>query len=94
MKKRLNAIISGRVQLVMFRDFVCRNARKLGLFGTVQNMKSGSVTVVAEGEERALNELLVRLYCGPILARVDGIEVRWAEPSGAYSSFTIIYDKT
>ena len=59
MKKRLECRITGRVQLVMFRDFTQRKASSLGLFGTVENKKDGSVVVVAEGEESKLEQLLL-----------------------------------
>jgi len=91
MQKRLECKIEGRVQLVMFRDFVGRNAIKLGLVGTVQNMEDGSVYMVAEGEEEKLSELLGFLQKGPILARVEAVQEKWAEPTGEFSSFNIAY---
>jgi len=77
--------------MVMFRDFVTRKARGLGLLGTVKNNQDGTVSVVAEGDETKLNELLVFIKKGPLLARVDNAEVRWAEPLGGYKNFAILY---
>ncbi len=77
--------------MVMFRDFVQRSARKLGLIGTVQNMPDGSVRVVAEGEEEKLNELFELIKRGPIFARVEHVEVFWSEPLGGYKTFDILY---
>ena len=91
MQKCLHARVTGRVQMVMFRDFTRRAARRLGLVGEVKNLPDGSVEVCAEGEEQKLNELLLHLKKGPLLARVDDINVEWMEPNGQWKSFDIIY---
>lgn len=91
MKKQLRAIITGRVQMVMFRDFAKRKAIKLGLVGTVQNQGDGSVIVVAEGDEVALNEYVEYLNKGPILAKVKNVRIEWLEASGIFDDFSIVY---
>lgn len=91
MHKRLEAKIFGRVQFVLFRDFVKRQADKLGLFGEVENMSDGSVFVVAEGEQAKLEELLTRLKKGSIFARVLSIEAEWLPATGAFSDFRILF---
>ncbi len=91
MQKRLECQVFGRVQFVMFRDFVCRKGRKLGLTGTVKNNPDGSVSVVAEGDEAKLRELLSLIHRGPILARVDSVTETWFEPLGEFKSFAILY---
>ncbi|MCR4328215.1 MAG: acylphosphatase [Patescibacteria group bacterium] len=90
-KRRLECCVRGRVQLVMYRDFTKRNARRLGIVGTVQNMNNGSVHVVAEGEEDALRKFLSRLHKGPIFARVDKVEETWNKATGEFKTFEIIY---
>jgi len=91
MNARLEASIYGRVQMVMFRDFVTRKARGLGLVGRVQNMPDGSVAIVAEGDKNQLEKLLERLHRGPLLAKVEHVDARFAEPSGTFTGFHIIY---
>ncbi|MEK7460009.1 MAG: acylphosphatase [Patescibacteria group bacterium] len=91
MQKRLECEVAGRVQLVMFRDFVQRKASNLGVFGTVKNNPDGSVSVVAEGEEEKLNTLLDLIHRGSILSRVDHVKVLWGEPLGKHDSFVILY---
>jgi acylphosphatase len=91
MKKQLQATIMGRVQMVMYRDFAQRKARKLGLVGTVENQKDGSVNVIAEGEERILNEYIKYLNRGSILSKVRNVRISWSEPTGSFSDFDIIY---
>ena len=90
MKVRLEASIYGRVQMVMFRDFVTRKARALGLVGEVKNMKDGSVHVVAEGEKATIDLLVQKIHKGPLLSKVEHIELVYKEPSGEYSSFNIV----
>ena len=53
-QKRILAIVSGRVQGVMYRDFAARTAKKLSVVGEVENQKDGTVKVVAQGEEKNL----------------------------------------
>lgn len=91
MLKRLECIISGRVQKVMFRDFTTRKARSLGIVGMVQNRKDGTVYVVAQGEEDKLNKLLFFLNKGSIFSRVKDVKVEWKPPVSDFSSFDIVY---
>lgn len=91
MQKRLECQVFGRVQLVMFRDFVQRKASSRGLVGTVKNNLDGSVTVVAQGEESKLRELRNLLNKGSVFSRVDRVEERWTEPLGEFKSFVILY---
>ena len=51
---RLEAFVSGEVQMVGFRMFVQRHARQLGLRGFVRNRPDGRVEVGAEGERADL----------------------------------------
>jgi len=91
MQKRLECEVFGRVQLVMFRDFVQRKARARGIVGTVRNNPDGSVSVRAEGDEGKLRELLELIHRGSILARVDRVGEAWAGPLGEFKSFDILY---
>ncbi|PWS36757.1 acylphosphatase [Falsiroseomonas bella] len=74
--------IEGRVQGVGYRDWLCREAARLGLHGWVRNRPDGSVQALVEGEEGAVRALLTACRRGPVLARVDRIEERLAEPPG------------
>lgn len=91
MRKRLKCQVFGRVQMVMFRDFVTRKARARGIVGTTQNNLDGSVSIVAEGEEKALQELLTLVKRGPLFASVERVEAEWFEPLGGYKKFDILY---
>lgn len=88
--KRLYAQVYGRVQGVGFRWFVQEHATRLGLTGYVRNLQDGSVEVVVEGEQSALEELLAFvLQVGPPGARVVEISVHWGEATGEFSEFSI-----
>ena len=91
MKKRIECIVSGRVQMVMFRDFTCRKARGLGLVGFVKNQLDGTVNVIAEGEEKDLKKLIEMLYKGPILSKVISVEVLWGDAGNTFKEFSIQY---
>lgn len=91
MQKRLECEVFGRVQMVMFRDFVTRKARARGIVGTVKNNLDGSVSVRAEGDEVKLLEILALIHRGSMFARVDRVEERWDMPLGEFKSFDIVY---
>jgi acylphosphatase len=91
-KAHLSTTVYGRVQGVLFRYFVQNEANELGLKGYVRNLASGdAVKVQAEGERRQLNKLLEQLKVGPPGARVERVQVEWADYSGQFSDFSIRY---
>ena len=72
-RQRLRVRVEGTVQGVGFRPFVYRVATELGLGGWVLNDSRG-VLIEAEGERRALEELLERLRTdAPPLAVVERV---------------------
>ncbi len=85
------AIVHGRVQMVMYRDFAQRNARSRGIVGSVRNLSDGTVEIVAEGEEDILKSYIERLKKGSLLSRVENIDVSWSEPTRTHTDFSIIY---
>ncbi len=91
--ERLEATVTGKVQMVMFRDFTCRKALWLGLVGEVQNSRDGSVHVIAEGERAQLEKLLKKLHIGPFLARVDSVQSTWLPATNEFNTFSLILDK-
>jgi len=87
--EEFHAIVSGRVQMVMFRDFTCRKARKLGVVGFVHNLKDGTVEVLAQGSKQSLLGLIEYLHKGSLLSNVKDVNVAWREPSKSFDSFSI-----
>jgi len=82
-------VVRGRVQGVGFRWFVMREARALGLSGTVRNRRDGGVEVDAEGPEPALRALIESVRNGPSGARVERVDERWSEAAPRHSGFHI-----
>jgi acylphosphatase len=91
MRKKMVALVSGRVQNVGYRAFVLRYARALGVSGTVRNLPSGQVEVIAEGDEKTLNQLLTLLKQGPPAARVTDVSVQWGDATGDENGFHIAW---
>ncbi len=73
--------ITGRVQGVGFRYFTMKQARALGLSGTVKNETDGSVTVLARGSEKDLKTLEDQLRQGPSFARVENVTAEMSDQS-------------
>ena len=87
---RITACAKGRVQGVGYRYFVTDCARESGVSGFVKNMPDGSVTIVAEGSEDALDKFVRRVKAhNDVLIQVDTLEVTRCEPTGEFSGFWI-----
>ncbi len=87
--RRVEMLIRGRVQGVCFRVETRRTARVLGAVGVVANLPDGTVRVIAEGTEDALERLIAFCRHGPQGAIVNDISTRWQEPTGTFHEFEI-----
>ncbi len=86
---RAKILVSGHVQGVGYRAFVCRTAVSRELTGGVENLDSGQVALDVEGTKEALEELLVDLKKGPVGARVSQVQVEWTHATGRHHDFKI-----
>jgi len=84
-------VIHGDVQGVGFRYFVMRNARGLGLRGSLRNPADGTVELTAEGDRAALEKLLEAARQGPRGARVADVDVQWSAAKGGLDPFDLTY---
>jgi len=66
--------ISGRVQGVGYRYFALIEAQVLGVAGYAKNLPDGSVEVVAEGSDEAVQAFEGRLREGPAFCRVEIVD--------------------
>jgi acylphosphatase len=89
--QEIHCIVKGRVQMVMFRDFVQRKARGLGLFGSVRNLPDGAVEVIAQGEKEKLEALVKKMRKGSLLAHVNTVSVTWCTPTQPFDGFHIVF---
>lgn len=90
MAKELRIIrIHGKVQGVGYRFFATRVARRLGLKGSIQNMRDGSVEAHVEGEKKSLDEWVEELKEGPRYAEVTHIDQESKDFSGKLADFDV-----
>ena len=67
--------IKGRVQGIGFRYWAVHKAREIGgISGWVHNAADGSVEILMNGEEKAIDDMILACHRGPSLARVDSVE--------------------
>ena len=85
----MHLTISGRVQGVYFRQSTRTEALAHGISGWVRNRSDGTVEIVAEGSESALEKLVAWCAVGPEMAIVDSIERIDEEPAGIPEGFDV-----
>ncbi|MDD1700202.1 MAG: acylphosphatase [Methanoregula sp.] len=87
---RIAARAKGRVQGVGYRYFIIDCARETGVTGFVKNMSDGSVIIVAEGSDNAVDKFvrMVKAQNDPVI-RVETLEVTRQKPTSEFSGFGI-----
>jgi acylphosphatase len=88
-RRRVQLLVSGRVQGVFYRATTAERARELGLAGHARNLVDGRVEVIAEGSPEAVAALIEFCREGPTLARVAAVEVAELEPTGERGAFGV-----
>jgi len=91
-KMAVVATVSGRVQMVMYRDFAKRKAHSLGIVGEIENKPDGTVAVYAEGEQENIEKFIEFLKKGSLLSDVGNVAYQFVEPRGGFDSFYIQYN--
>jgi acylphosphatase len=84
---RLTASISGMVQKTGYRARVVILANAFGLQGYVQNLPSGKVKVVAEGEQTDLERFQSCLTIKDALIDVQSMEIEYTAAAGDFVGF-------
>jgi acylphosphatase len=87
----LQAIVSGKVQGVMYRAYVQEAATSLGLVGYAKNMNDGTVFVVAQGLPDTLKEFVEYLNEGSSLSRVESVGIDWRSATATYGEFSVLH---
>lgn len=82
-------IISGRVQGVFFRYTTQMNAQEKELTGWVENLPTGEVECLFEGEQVCVREMIEWCRRGPAGAHVENVEVAYQKYRGEFDSFSI-----
>ena len=79
---RRRLVVHGRVQGVFFRDSTREAARNEGVAGWAINRSDGTVEVVLEGPQDAVDSVAGYVRRGPSSARVDDVETHDETPEG------------
>jgi len=90
-KKRMHAVVHGRVQGVFFRDYTRRKALELNLTGWVRNLRDQTVETVFEGESENVNAMLDFLFTGSPHSHVTNVVSNEEQPNEGFDSFRIRY---
>jgi acylphosphatase len=87
-------LISGRVQGVAYRVSMAAMAQQLGVKGWVRNRGDGSVEALAQGDEKAVEDLTAWAHQGPPNARVDAVKSSeaGANQQGPFAGFHVRAD--
>jgi acylphosphatase len=89
MQVRAEILVNGLVQGVGYRYFVLREAKRLDLNGFSENLFTGEVLTVVEGDRAMIEDLISKLKVGPIHAAVKNCRVNWQEMLNEFTTFEI-----
>jgi acylphosphatase len=79
---RRRLVVHGKVQGVFYRDSTRDAARNEGVSGWAANRSDGTVEVVLEGPEDAVESVIGFCRAGPSSAEVDSVDVHEDTPEG------------
>ncbi len=68
-------LVFGHVQGVGFRKYVQKAAQDLGAAGWTRNLMTGEVEILIQMDDASITSFLERVKKGPMLAKVDRLEV-------------------
>jgi acylphosphatase len=93
MIKSLNCVFAGKaasaVPGVDFKEWVQKEAQNLSITGWIRSLGDGRLEVLAQGTEKNLQELRVRLLQGPPLSKVEKLECKWIDYEKAFQKFEL-----
>lgn len=89
MKELRHIRIHGKVQGVGYRFFATRVARRLGLKGSIQNLRDGTVEALVEGDKDKIDEWIEELKEGPRYAEVTQIDQETKDFTGRLGDFDV-----
>ncbi len=89
--KRMQVIVSGRVQGVFFRAYTEKAAVSFNLTGWVRNLPDGRVEILVEGKDADVDAMLTWCRKGSPSSNVTGTEISEEPFAGEFSRFSIRY---
>ncbi|MCU0856962.1 MAG: acylphosphatase [Pontiellaceae bacterium] len=87
--QRITVRYEGRVQGIGFRYTAVRLAQAHNLTGWVKNEPDGSVSLVAEGDEPRLMELLQAIHRSHLGKHITNEQVNRASATGEFNGFSV-----
>ena len=91
MNNRVDLNITGKVQGVFFRQKTKEIADLLNLTGYVRNNTDNTVTIIAEGSQDALKNLIELIKKGTPQSNIKKIRTSWQTTTNEFKQFEIKY---
>ncbi|MEK6825476.1 MAG: polyprenyl diphosphate synthase [Nanoarchaeota archaeon] len=91
--RELEIHVYGRVQGVLFRAAIQKEADRKELKGFVMNRADGSVEIVAQGKKKILEQFLVWIQASPGFSHVRGLSYDWRSVGERFKEFSVVKDK-
>ena len=88
-KAKAEILVNGLVQGVGFRYFVVKHAVRLKLQGYVQNLFTGEVHTIVEGDKVNIEELFKLIKLGPSHAHVKNARLDWFDFKNEFETFEV-----
>nr|QNO48210.1 acylphosphatase [Methanosarcinales archaeon ANME-2c ERB4] len=85
--KRINVVVSGRIQNVGYRAKVIAIAKAFGVTGLIQNLDDGRVRIIAESEDDNLDKFLDVIRIKNTLIDVEDVQVEHADDTVGFADF-------
>ena len=82
--------ISGKVQGVFYRQSAKSEAIALGINGWIRNNPDGSVEALVAGNEKSLEQFIKWAKRGPLMAKVEKVDIKEQISEANLASFEII----
>ena len=88
--KKLNIVITGKVQGVGFRYWLYQIANEKNVYGWVKNINTNEVEAVFLGEEKKVDEIIKLCRKGPTSSNVVSVKIEDYQQEYTNKSFDIL----
>jgi acylphosphatase len=89
--ERAEILINGLVQGVGLRYFIQKHAKNLGICGYVENLYSGEVLTIVEGDKFQIEELFNQIRAGSSYSKIKNASIKWSNSKNEFTRFEIKY---
>ena len=90
--KKLNIVITGKVQGVGFRYWLYQIANEKNVYGWVKNKNTNEVEAVLIGDGDCVDSIIKLCEKGPSSARVENLNIQNYQKEYLRKSFDILHD--